>query len=148
MRLSYPVWFRLGRVRVIKADGEQSGELRDRPNIFDIPRSQPGLNFPKALGRDDEGAMLHGTDGVAVAGWFFALRDLEEGEKAVITHIEEVMAHLLIGRVAAIAGTGTKTGRYLHRMDERHTEDFDVEVDRRLHVVSAKRKVVDAPGCR
>src|ERR1700751_4072911 len=58
---------------------------------------------------------------------FFALRDLEEGEKAVITHIEEVMAHLLIGRVAAIAGTDTKTGRYLHGMDERHTEDFDVE---------------------
>jgi len=78
----------------------------------------------------------------------FALRDLEEGEKAVITHIEEVMAHLLIGRVAAIAGTGTKTGRYLHGMDERHTEHFDVKVDRRLHVVSAKREVVDAPGCR
>ena len=103
---------------------------------------------PKALGRDDEGAMLPGTDGVSVTGWFFALRNLEEGEKAVITHIEEVMAHLLIGRVAAIAGTGTKTGRYLHGMDERHTEHFDVKVDRRLHVVSAKRKVVDAPGCR
>jgi hypothetical protein len=104
--------------------------------------------FPKALGRDDEGAVLHGTDGVAIASWFFALRDLEEGEKAVITHIEEVMAYLLVGRVAAIAGASAKTGRYFHRMDERHTEHFDVKVDRRLNVVSAEREVVDAPRCR
>jgi hypothetical protein len=33
-------------------------------------------------------------------------------------------------------------------MDERHTEHFDVEVDRRFHVISAEREVVDAPRCR
>jgi hypothetical protein len=44
------------------------------------------------------------------------------------------MAHLLIGWVAAIAGAGAQTGRYLHGMDEWHTEDIDIEVDRRLHV--------------
>ena len=58
------------------------------------------------------------------------------------------MAHPLIGWVAAITGARAKTGRHLHRMDEGYTEHFHVEVDRRLHVVSAKRKVVDAPGCR
>ena len=88
--------------------------------------------------------MLHGTNGVAIAGWFFALRDLEEGEKAVIAHIEEVMAHLLVGRVAAVAGASAKTGRHLHRMDKRHTEHIDLEVHRRLHVVSTEREVVDA----
>src|SRR2546423_7213312 len=31
--------------------------------------------------------------------WFFALRDLEQGEKAIITHIDEVMAHLLVDRI-------------------------------------------------
>ena len=39
--------FEPNAVRVIKVDAEQSRELRDRPNIFDIPRSQPRLNFPK-----------------------------------------------------------------------------------------------------
>jgi len=92
--------------------------------------------------------VLHSTDGVAVAGRFHSLRDLEEREEAVITHIKKVMAHPLIGWVAAIAGTSAETRRYFHRMDERHTEHLDVEVDRRLHVVSAKREVVDAPGCR
>jgi hypothetical protein len=92
--------------------------------------------------------VLHSTNGVAVTRWFFALRDLEEREQAVITHIEEVMAQLLIGRVAAIAGACAKTGRHLHRMDERHTEHFDVEVDRRLHVVSAEREMMDAPRSR
>jgi hypothetical protein len=92
--------------------------------------------------------MLHRANGVSVARWFLAFRDLEEGKKAVMTHIEEVMAYVLVGRVAAIAGASAKTGRYFHRMDERHTEDFDVEVDRRLHVVSAEREVVDAPRCR
>jgi hypothetical protein len=33
-------------------------------------------------------------------------------------------------------------------MDERHTEHFDVEVDRRLHVVSAEREMVDAARSR
>src|SRR5580704_19134266 len=61
---------------------------------------------------------------------------------------EEVMTHLLIGWVAAIAGASAKTRRDFHYMDERHTEHFDVEVDRRLHVVSAEREVVDAPRCR
>jgi len=53
------------------------------------------------------------------------------------------MAHLLIGWVAAIAGAGAQTGRYLHGMDEWHTEDIDIEVDRRLHVVCAEREVMD-----
>jgi hypothetical protein len=58
------------------------------------------------------------------------------------------MAHPLIGWIAAIAGSSAETGRYLHRMDERHPEYFDVEVNRRLHVVGAEREVVDAPRCR
>ena len=92
--------------------------------------------------------MLHRADGVPITGWLFALRDLEKGEKAVIPHIEEVMAHPLIGWVAAITGPSAKTGRHLHRMHERHTEHFRVEVDRCFHVISAERKVVDAPRCR
>src|SRR5713226_4993240 len=92
--------------------------------------------------------MLHGTNGVAVAGWFFALRDLEEGEKAVVTHIEKVMAYLLVGRVTAIAGAGAKTGRHFHGVDERHTEHVDIEVDRCLHVVGAEREVMNAPQSR
>jgi hypothetical protein len=58
------------------------------------------------------------------------------------------MANLLIGWVAAVAGPSAKAGRYLHRMDERHTEHFDVEVDRRLHVLGAESEVVDAPRGR
>src|SRR6266436_3746435 len=72
------------------------------------------------------------------------LRNLEEGEKAVIAHIEEVMAHPLIGWIAAIAGPGAKTRRHLHGMDERHTEHVDIEVDRCLHVVGAEREVMNA----
>src|SRR5438309_243603 len=49
--------------------------------------------------------------------------------EAVITHIKKIMAHPLIGWVAAITGPRAKTGRHLHRMDERHTEHFHVEVD-------------------
>ena len=74
----------------------------------------------------------------------FPFRDLEEGEKAVIAHIEEIMAHPLIGWVAAIAGASTETGRHLHSMDERHTEHVDIKVDRRLHVVGAESEVMDA----
>src|SRR5713101_1618841 len=92
--------------------------------------------------------MLHGTNSVAVAGWFFALRDLEEGEKAVIAHIEEVMAYPLIGWVAAIAGTGAETRRHFHRTNERHTEHIDIEVDRCLHVVGAEREVMDTAQSR
>ena len=80
--------------------------------------------------------------------WFFALRDLEEGEKAVIAHIEEVMAHPLIGWVAAIAGAGAKARRHLHGMDERQTEHIDIEVDRCLHVVGAEREVMDTAQSR
>jgi hypothetical protein len=90
----------------------------------------------------------HGANGIAVTCWLFAFRDLEEGQKAIVTHIEEVMAHLLVRWVAAVAGPSAKTGWHPHRMDERHAEHFDVEVDCRLHVVSAQREVVDAPRCR
>ena len=132
----------------VKVNAKQARELRDRPDILNAARSQPRLDLPEPLGRDDEGAVLHGANGVTVASWFFALRDLEESEKAIIAHIEEVMTHLLIGWVATIAGPRAKTGRHLHRMDERHTEHSHVEVDRRLHVVGAECEVVDAPHCR
>src|SRR6266478_8381833 len=72
------------------------------------------------------------------------LRNLEEGEKAVIAHIEEVMAHAFIGWIATIAGAGAKTGRHLHSVDERHAEHVDIEVDRCLHVVGAECEVMNA----
>jgi hypothetical protein len=37
------------------------------------------------------------------------------GKKAIITHIEEVMAHLLVGWVAAVAGPSAKTERHPSR---------------------------------
>jgi hypothetical protein len=77
-------------------------------------------------------------------GWLFPLRNLEEGEKTVIAHIEEVMTHPLIGWIAAIAGTSSETRRHLHGMDERHTQHVGIEVDRCLHVVGAKREVMNA----
>jgi len=68
----------------------------------------------------------------------------EKREQAVIPHIEEIVTHRFIGWVAAIAGAGAETGRNLHRMDERHAEHIDIEIDGRLHVVRAERQVVDA----
>jgi hypothetical protein len=85
---------------------------------------------------------------VAVARLLLPLRNLEEREKAVIAHIEEVMAHPLIGWIAAIAGAGAKTRRHLHGMDERHTEHVDIEVDRCFHVVGAEREVMNAAQSR
>src|ERR1700730_10611302 len=85
---------------------------------------------------------------MAVARRLFPLRNLEEGEKAVIPHIEEVMAHPLIGWIAAIAGAGAKARRHLHGMDERHTEHVDIEVDRCLHVVGAEREVMNTAQSR
>jgi len=61
--------FEVDTVRIIEIDAEQSRELWDRPDIVDAARNQPRLDLTGALGRDDEGAMLNGTDGVAVAGW-------------------------------------------------------------------------------
>jgi hypothetical protein len=55
------------------------------------------------------------------------------------------MAHLLVRRVAAISGTCAETGRYLHRMNERHPQNVDIEIDRRFHVVSAECKMMDVP---
>ena len=72
--------FEADAVRIIKVDAEQSWELRNRPDILDTAVSQPRLDFPEPLGRDDKGEMLHGTDGVPVSGWFFAARDLERRE--------------------------------------------------------------------
>src|SRR6202023_1280862 len=102
------------------------------------------LDLAEALSRHDKSAVLHGADGVAVARRLLPLRNLEEGKKTVIAHIEAVMAHPLIGWIAAIAGAGAKTRRHLHGMDERHTEDVDIEVDRCLHVVGADREVMNA----
>src|SRR5262249_51325319 len=63
-------------VRVINVDREQPRELRDRSSVFDAVRSRPLFNLAEALGRNDEGAMLHTTYGVAVAGRLLALRYL------------------------------------------------------------------------
>src|SRR6516162_10072745 len=136
--------FEADTVWVIKIDSEQPRELWDRPNIVDTARYQPRLDLAEALGGDDECAMLHGPDRVAVAGGFLAFRDLEERQKAVITHIKEVMTHPLIGWVAAIAGPGAETGRHLHGMNERHAQYVDIEVDRCLHVLGAECQVMDA----
>jgi hypothetical protein len=87
--------------------------------------------------------MLHRADRVAVAGWLLSLRDFEEGKKAVIAHVEEVMADPLIRRVPAIARAGTETRRHPHRVHERHAEHVDIEVDRCLNVVGAEREMMD-----
>ena len=79
-----------------------------------------------------------------LARQLLSLRYLEEREKAVIAHIEEVMAHPLIGWIAAIAGASAETRRHLHGMDERHSQHVDIEVDRCLHVVSAEREGMNA----
>src|ERR1700747_3419707 len=105
-------------------------------------RFQTRLDLAEALSSHDKGAVLHGADGIAVTRRLLPFRYLEEGEKAVIAHIEEVMAHPLIGWIAAIAGAGAKTRRHLHGMDERHTEHVNIEFDRCLHVVGAEREVM------
>jgi hypothetical protein len=75
-------------------------------------------------------------------------RRLSKKAKAVIAHIEEVMAHPLIGWIAAIARASAKTRRHLHGMDEQHTEHVDIEVDRCFHVVGAEREVMNAARSR
>ena len=55
-----------------------------------------------------------------------------------------VMAHPLVGWIAAIARAGAQTRRHFHGMNERHTEHIDIEVDRRLHVVGAECEVMNA----
>src|SRR5262249_33344288 len=102
--------FKADTIGVIKVDAEQSRELRNRPNVVDGLRFEPRLNFAEALGRHAESAMLYGADGVAVADRLLPFWDLEEGEKAVITHIEEVMAHLFVRRIAAIGRASAETG--------------------------------------
>jgi phosphosulfolactate phosphohydrolase-like enzyme len=128
----------------------------------------PGFDFgnsPAELGRADvAGKTLiqttsNGTAGINAARGgdricsgalvtVDALRDLEEREKAVIAHVEEVMAYTLIGWIAVIAGAGAKTWRHLHGMDERHTEHVDMEADRRLPIVGAEREVMNAAQSR
>src|SRR5579875_3868459 len=131
-------------VRIVEIKAEQARQLRDRADIIDTARLEPLRDLAEPFGSDDKGAMLHRPDCVAVAGWFLALRDLEKGEQAVIAHIEEIMADLFVGWIAAVAGADAETGRHLHRMHERHAEHIDIEVDRRLHVVGAQREMVHA----
>jgi hypothetical protein len=119
--------FETDPIGIIKIDVEQSGKLRDGSNAVDAVRFQPLFNLAEALGRHDKGTMLHGANGVAIAGWFLPFRNLEEREQAVIPHIEEVVAHLRIGWVAAIGGASPETGRRLHGVDERHAEHIDIK---------------------
>ena len=108
-----------------------------------MPRDFSRTSTSEALDRDDERAMLHRADRVAVAGWLLTLRDFEEGKEAVIAHVKEVMADPLIGRVAAITRACTETQWHPHRVYERHTEHVSIEVDRRLYVVGAEREMMD-----
>src|SRR6202011_556595 len=73
--------FETDAVGVIEVDAKQSGELHNRPDIVDAVRFQARLDLAKALRRHDEVAVLHGTNGVAVAHRLLPLLDLEEGEK-------------------------------------------------------------------
>jgi hypothetical protein len=51
-----------------------------------------GLAQRQPLDRHGECAVLHGADGVAVAGRLSAFGNFEEGEQAVVAYIEKVMA--------------------------------------------------------
>ena len=92
--------------------------------------------------------MLHVADAVAVALRLHALRHLEEREQRVAAGVEEVMAQVLERRVAAVAGTGAEARRNFQRVDQRHAEHADIEVERHLHVVGVQGEVVDAAGQR
>jgi len=78
-------------VGIVEADAEQPGQLRDGPDIIDAMGFQPRLDRAEAFGRHDKGAVQHGADGIAVARRLLPFRNLEEGKKAVIAHIEKVM---------------------------------------------------------
>jgi hypothetical protein len=81
--------FETDAVGVVEVDAKQSRKLRNRPDIVDAMRLQPRLDLAEAFGRDDKGAVLHGADGIAVARRLLPFGNLEEGEKAVIAHIEK-----------------------------------------------------------
>jgi hypothetical protein len=73
--------------------------------------------------------MLHAAEAVAVADWCIG-RILEEGQQ-LPTHVEEIVAEVVIGRLAAV-------GRLRHapHVHERHAERLRVEGNGPLHVGS------------
>ena len=70
------------------------------PDIVDTARFQPLLDLAEAHGRDDEVAMLHGTDRVAVAGRFLALQ-LAPVRSSVHIPAATLWAHFQSGDVDA-----------------------------------------------
>ena len=90
--------------------------------------------------------MLHAADRVALRPGLGAARDLEEGEQRIVAHVEEVMADLLVRRIAAISRPAAEPGRHLHGVHQRHADDARVEVHRRAHVFRIQRQVMNATG--
>src|SRR5262249_45834988 len=93
-------------VGVVEIDAPHARQLLDRTVIGDAMCLEPRLIFGEAPLGDDEGAMLHRADGVARGRRLLALGDLEHREQAVIAHVEEIVAQILVGRIAAIARSG------------------------------------------
>src|SRR6266851_10404161 len=101
--------FKADPVGIVKIDAEQTGQLRDRPDIIDAARLEAGFNLAEARSGHREGTMLHRADRVAVTRRLLTFGDLEKGEEAVIAHIEEIMADPFIRRIASIARTGAES---------------------------------------
>src|SRR3546814_888328 len=90
----------------------------------------------------DEGAMLHRADSVTIARGLSVTRYFEKGEQAVVAHIEKIVAHAFVRRIASVVRSGPETFGHLHRMDERHADDVGIEFNRRFHVVRAQCEVM------
>src|SRR3546814_17118130 len=83
--------------------------------------------------------MLHRADSVTIARGLSVTRYFEKGEQAVVAHIEKIVAHAFVRRIASVVRSGPETFGHLHRMDVRHADDVGIEFNLRFHVVRAQR---------
>src|SRR5206468_10414168 len=83
-------------VGIVEVDAEESWQLWDRAVVGNGVALQALLDLAEPRRRHHERAVLHGADGVAIAGRLLAAGDFEEREQAVVPHIEEVVTDLLV----------------------------------------------------
>src|SRR3546814_14935276 len=63
--------------------------------------------------------MLHRADSVTIARGLSVTRYFEKGEQAVVAHIEKIVAHAFVRRIASVVRSGPETFGHLHRSEER-----------------------------
>src|SRR5262249_28172447 len=79
-------------VRIDEVDAVEARHLHNRTDVGDVVRLEPLVNLAEPIRRHHKRALLHRADGVAIGGWLLAFRDLEERDRAVAAHVEEIVA--------------------------------------------------------